>query len=99
MGEKEMKEEIVKAVRRHLRLPHYRVILFGSRATGRAREGSDFDIGVDGRGDVPFQTLALVEGDLEDLPTLLRVDVVDLAKTDVDFAERVKSKGQVLYEQ
>lgn len=65
-------------VRRHVPSPDYRVFLFGSRATGSASPRSDWDIGILGPEDLPGRVLQRICLDLEDLPTLHRIDVVDL---------------------
>ncbi|HRH79697.1 MAG TPA: nucleotidyltransferase domain-containing protein [Thiobacillaceae bacterium] len=50
------------------RLRGRQVILFGSRAAGRARANSDFDIGVIGDTPRPLQDFYAIEDQLEDLP-------------------------------
>jgi predicted nucleotidyltransferase len=63
-------------IRKHLG-SEYRIFLFGSRAGGSARKGSDYDIGIEGPKRVLWETLARIEEELEDLPTLATIDVVD----------------------
>jgi predicted nucleotidyltransferase len=97
--EKSMLDAIVAAARRQIKALHFRVILFGSRAEGKAREGSDYDIAIEAPGGVPFGALSKMEGDLEALPTLAKVDLVDLATADQGISTMAKNKGRVLYEQ
>ncbi len=54
------------------RLRGYQIFLFGSRATGRAGERSDFDIGVIGERPLPL------EDAIEVPPPLYQIDWVDL---------------------
>lgn len=56
-----------------------RVLFFGSRVAGTARERSDFDVAIDGREPVDPRLFAQIYDSLDDLPTLYRVDLVDLA--------------------
>ena len=56
----------------------YRVFLFGSRATGNARERSDFDVGILGDAPVPLQTFYRIDDLLENIETLYKIDFVDL---------------------
>ena len=56
-----------------------RVLFFGSRVAGTARERSDFDVAIDGSGRVDPRLFAQICDSLEDLPTLYRVDLVDLS--------------------
>jgi predicted nucleotidyltransferase len=67
-------------VRRHLPDPAYRVFLFGSRASGKAHERSDIDIGIEGEAAVPRGTLAAIHEELEEAPTLYTIDLVDFAR-------------------
>jgi len=56
-----------------------RVMFFGSRVTGNARARSDFDVAVDGPTPLSPKLLDSIRATLDDLPTLYRVDLVDLA--------------------
>jgi predicted nucleotidyltransferase len=57
----------------------HRVMFFGSRVAGTARERSDFDVAIDGAGPVDVRLLGNIRDRLDDLPTLYRIDLVDLA--------------------
>jgi nucleotidyltransferase substrate binding protein (TIGR01987 family) len=89
-------EKLVVAVRdiilRHAK-PE-RIWLFGSRATGEATETSDVDIAFD---DKDFRQSWLIDDEIEKLPTLLKIDVKNIAQTDERFRQRVMSTGRVLY--
>jgi predicted nucleotidyltransferase len=76
---------MVRAVLAACLPPTAQVFVFGSRATGRARRGSDLDLAIDaGRPLTRGETLALAEGfDASDLPW--RVDVVDLQAASEGF--------------
>jgi len=78
-------DRVREVVRRHLPSRQYRVLLFGSRATGTARRISDWDIGILGPEEVPGHVLQRIHGDLEELPTLHRFDVIDLRSTSDSF--------------
>ena len=70
-----------------------RLILFGSRARGDNRERSDIDLAVSG-GDVVRFSL-----DVEELPTLLSVDVVNLdGAVQPELLESIRREGITLYE-
>lgn len=71
-----------------------RIWLYGSRATGAATETSDIDIAFD---DKDFKETWLIDEDLKKLPTLLMVDVKNIAHTEERFRQRVVSTGRVLY--
>ena len=74
--------DVVRAVssivRAALRDPVFRVVLFGSWATGQARPRSDIDIGIDGPEPVDARVLAEIRDSVDRLLTLYTVDLVDL---------------------
>ncbi len=74
-----------------------KIILFGSRARGDNHERSDIDIAVYG---MPEQNRPLFWSDIDDLPTLLKFDLVHITKhADSAFAETIKKEGVILYKQ
>lgn len=75
----------------------YQVYLFGSRAAGTAHERSDFDLGVFGEEPLPLKQFYEIETALEDLPTLYRIDWVDLNRASDRFRESALSEGKVMY--
>ena len=80
------------------RLQDHKVVLFGSRATGRARERSDYDLGVVGDVPLPIEDFRAIEDVLEALPTLYRIDWVVLMRTDERFRARALKEAEILYE-
>lgn len=80
------------------RLQGHKVVLYGSRATGRARERSDYDLGVVGDAPLPLKDFYAIEDTLEALPTLYRIDWVDLMRTDERFRTRALKEAEILYE-
>lgn len=73
-----------------------RVYLFGSRVTGEARYESDYDFAFDAP-DADSAALQTIRDDLEQLHTLYRIDVANIAKADLRFANRVRDTGIVIY--
>ena len=74
-----------------------RVVLFGSRARGQARDRSDFDIGVVGTTPLPLADYYVIEDQLDALPTLYRIDWVDFARAGDNFRRRALQHTQVLH--
>lgn len=71
-----------------------KIYLFGSHATGEAREGSDIDLAVDGmEGEVFFKAFGEI---------LLRIsrdmDLIDLSDAKRTLQNRIKREGRVIYE-
>ncbi len=76
----------------HRHLPSgYSAVLFGSRATGRARPRSDWDIGVLGPQPLPSQVMGNIREEFEALPTLHTIDLVDLTTTP-DYFRKIALK-------
>jgi predicted nucleotidyltransferase len=98
MENRELKEELVNAVRKHVRAPHCRIFLFGSRANGGGTERSDYDVGLETGGPIPLDDLAGVKSAMEDLPVMAKVDVVDFGRVTETFRKVAMSRIEVLYE-
>lgn len=69
-------------------------ILFGSRAKGTALERSDIDIAVSG-----VAQFSALQEEIENLPTLFHVDVVDMDTcTNSLLLEDIRKYGKKIYE-
>lgn len=68
-------------------------LLFGSRATGRARPSSDVDLAVE----APGEDLFALAGDLS-AELGLEVDIVDLAEASVPLLQQLVRDSTVVYE-
>ena len=74
-------------------LQGYTVFLFGSRAAGTMQPRSDFDVGVFGEQPLAPGLFSRVADRLEELPTLYRIDWVDLATVSDRFrAEALRTR-------
>lgn len=71
-----------------------RIYLHGSMTTGEAKPGSDIDIAYD---DPDFKDNYLIKDEIENIATLVKVDVQNMAHSEDRFKNRVKSTGSVLY--
>lgn len=74
-----------------------KVILFGSRARGDHDERSDIDLAISAPS-VDERLFTEITDRLEDLDTLLEVDVVKLDHASEDLVNRIRKEGIVLYE-
>lgn len=100
MPETDRAEKITTILTQHLveQLQPRQIILFGSRAKGRARQGSDIDLAVVG-GEIPdFRGQRKLREQLDQLAGLYSVDLVFLEQTDAAFKEVIHDTGKVLYE-
>lgn len=84
-------ESIISAGRRYAQ----RVVLYGSRARGTHRPGSDMDIAFYG----DTRSFHAFEDAMDELPTLLKVDLHLIEKsTSPEFAQNIRKDGIVLME-
>ena len=79
-------------------LAGHRVILFGSRGRRDHRPRSDFDIGVIGERPLSAREFHRIGDFLEGLPTLYRIDWVDLNRAPEALRAHALRHGEVLYE-
>lgn len=74
------------------------VWIFGSRAKGSYKAGSDIDLAVMNKG-VSTETMSQIKGELEESSLPYRVDIVDINATrHADLAEHIKRAGMVFYQ-
>lgn len=96
MIDKKAQKEIKNIISRHLDLKKYKIFIFGSRTTGKARKFSDYDVGVMGKIAIPLATMAKIKDSFEesDLPYI--VDVVDFATVLKDFKKEALKTAEYL---
>lgn len=90
------KDKIIKAVKTII-LKHCkpdRIYLYGSYANGTATQASDIDIAYE---DKNCKKHHLIIDEIENIETLIKIDVKNIANTDKRFYNRVKDTGKVLY--
>ncbi len=75
-----------------------RIILFGSRAKGTARMGSDIDLALEGAAISDFRKERKLREALDQLAGIYSVDLVFLEQVDDVFSEMINQTGKVLYE-
>jgi type I restriction enzyme S subunit len=74
-----------KIVLKHVDSRVFRVFLFGSRAAGNARFGSDIDVGILGNQPLSSAIIAEIEFELDDSIVPFQVDIVDFSRIDPEF--------------
>ena len=82
--------QVAAIVRRVTGDPAYRVFLFGSWASGEARERSDIDIAIDGPAPVTPGAMFEIRNACDALPTLYTIEVVDFARVVPDFRREAR---------
>ncbi len=89
-------KDIVAILQHYLDLSRYRVFLFGSRARGTARARSDFDVGIEGTDPIPAKTRVMIQEEIERLPTLYKIEIVDFANVSKNFRNVALQKTKQL---
>jgi len=80
------------------KLNGYKLFMFGSRANNSNLERSDIDIGILGEKKLPANIFFELESTFEELPTLLKIDLVDFANVTEDFKKQALQEMKVIYE-
>ena len=80
-----VKNEVLKIISKYLDLQKYKVFFFGSRINGYSHERSDIDLGIEGPEAIPFLVLGKIKGEIEDLPILYKIEVVDFKNVSDKF--------------
>jgi len=86
----------VAALARERLGPGTQVWWFGSWPEGRARPRSDIDIAILPPPDVSAERVAAFRAAVDELPTLYRVDLVDLREVSEEFRARILRRGRPL---
>jgi predicted nucleotidyltransferase len=96
MDRDEILEESLRIIHRHLPRGEFKVYLFGSWAKGLADPASDIDLAILGPQPVDDRLWLRLKEEMGSIPTLRRIDVVDLNETDESFRTEVLSYARVL---
>jgi len=79
-----LKREIRKILVEHLD-SSYRAFFFGSRVKGDNFERADIDLGVEGPGPIPPALKLAIQEELDRLPILYKIDLVDFRRVTPAF--------------
>ena len=80
IDEEKLRKMIIEVIGKHLDISKYDIFFFGSRVEGTSDERSDIDVGIEGDKPVPADAMQNILEDMEELPILYRIDVVDWKK-------------------
>ena len=87
---------IVQVIRRYLPAESHRILLFGSWTTLEAAPTSDIDIAIAGATAVDPTVMSEILEEIDKLPTLRKIQIIDIQHVHDRFRDRVLSQGQVL---
>jgi predicted nucleotidyltransferase len=83
--ENKFKGEIRGLVGKYLDLNKHQLIIFGSRVNGKASKWSDIDLGIIGSRQISSIVMGKIKDDLEEMPILYKIDVVDFTGASQEF--------------
>lgn len=63
----------------------YKIFIFGSRAAGKAKKFSDYDVGIMGEKPVEWKTLSLIDEVFEESDLPFKIDLVDFFLVSENF--------------
>ena len=87
----EYKDLILKAIAYHF--PEVKVILFGSRARGTNKPGSDVDLALDLGEPIKLREMSRTRKTLENLPLALDIDIVDMHNIPDELRQVILHEG------
>ena len=89
-----LKKEIIEIIGRRLDLSKYRVFFFGSRVAGGGTVRSDIDVGIEGVELIPAAKWLDILEEIENIPTLYKIEIVDFFRTAPVFKEVALQKTE-----
>lgn len=85
LASNQLKEMVKKTVGKYLSLSECQLFFFGSRVKGGSGLRSDVDIGIEGKEKIPAKIKLAIEEELENLPTLYKLELVDFNEVSPHF--------------
>ena len=82
-----LNKQVVGIFKKHLDLQDYDIFWFGSRVRGDNFPRADIDLGAKGPKKIPAAIKLDIEEELERLPILYKIDLVDFNNVSPDFKE------------
>lgn len=87
ISQDKLTKQIKDIVGRHLDLNQYKLFFFGSRVSGGSDEHSDIDLGIKGKQKVPLAKSAQIKDEIDNLPTLYKIELVDFERVSSEFRQ------------
>ncbi len=91
-----LKKDILGIIGKYLDILEYKVFFFGSRVIGSGSERSDIDVGIEGSKEISYEIMAKIKDEIDNLPILYKIEIVDFTKVSPDFYKVVSSQRDYL---
>ncbi|MFH1175247.1 MAG: nucleotidyltransferase domain-containing protein [bacterium] len=95
-SEEKLKKQILEIASKHLDLSQYKVFFFGSRVFGGGSDRSDIDLGIEGKNPVPIREFENIKEEIEEIPILYKVELVDFKKVSPEFYNFAKKSIEII---
>lgn len=82
-----LKKELLEIIGKRLDLSQYKVFFFGLRVTNSGTDRSDIDVGIEGPEPVSGLLIEDIKEEIDRLPTLYTIDIVDIHQVTSKFRE------------
>ena len=96
-NEDKLKKEILSVLAKHLDLKKYKVFFFGSRVSGGGSDRSDIDVGIEGGAPVPDRVWAEIKEEIENLPLLHKIEIVDFKRVSRVFRQVAEQDVELIF--
>lgn len=96
ISQEKLQQLIKEVFGRHLRAGDYRLFFFGSRVKGDNSPRSDIDVGIEGAQRLSSEIKLSIEEELQNLPILYKIDLVDFANVSEDFRKTALKNIEVI---
>lgn len=83
-----LKKEVLDIVGKYLDAKVWKIFFFGSRVKRNNFISSDIDIGIEGPKQIPLKIKFEIEEELEKIPTLYTLDLVDFKTLSPEFKNK-----------
>lgn len=88
VSQQELRRLIKSVFDKHLQTGNYRLFFFGSRVKGNNSPRSDIDLGIESPQALSVKTKLSIEEELQNLPILYKIDLVDFAGVSQSFRQK-----------
>jgi predicted nucleotidyltransferase len=93
--DKDISERVAEIIRKYVG-GNPEIFLFGSRASKTNTNRSDYDFGIEAEREIPLPTLSRIRGEIEQLPTLHTIEIVDFHRVSDFFKDRALETIEVI---
>ena len=96
ISQQKLQRQIKRIFKHYLPRGGYRLFFFGSRVKGDNFPRSDIDLGIDANNPLSAETKLEIEEELQNLPILYKIDLVDFGKVSKDFKKSALKYSELI---